>query len=426
MEHPLNRTILLCRDYVLDIISDAQILHALQRRVICTVDDETARSHSGQTALLTLVALLVRMGMHVSVAAPDARLLFPQAPFEGETLHIALLRSSEQLLPDAMIDFEADQCADMMFIIGTGQSRRDVPCWWLTGAAWSGALVHGDRATPWDIEWPIGGMISALLAAGEAFKYAIRRLPLRYRGDRLFFGASFSCAWTFESVRLPQGPIQLRHVDVVSAGAIIQAALYSLLRLPRIEMYGRIFDDDRTAVSNLNRNMLTLVQDVRLPKVDIVARRCAPNILLKPVPQRFTEAHAPLASRVIVGVDDIPSRWEVQRHAPGWVGVSGTSHYSISSSAHQRSEACSACLHPIDDALPAGPIPTVAFISFWAGLSLAVRLVREALQQPYELNRQHLWLTPLQMDQPHAAMWSPVPPHAGCPAACRASCALTS
>ena len=84
-------------------------------------------------------------------------------------------------------------------------------------------------------------------------------------------------------------------------------------------------------------------------------------------------------------------------------------------------EPCSGCLHPIDDAAAADQIPTVSFVSFWAGLAMAVRLVREALVQPYPPNQQHLWLTPLRMDQPHAAMWSPVTFRRDCPVPCVAS-----
>lgn len=421
MMDALNRTILLCRDYVADTASDEQIVHVLQRRILCIADEQTARSHSGQTALLTLVALLARMGMQVSVDVPEAALVAPQPPFSGETLHGALRSSSEKLFPGVTISPAPVQPADIVFIVGFGNSPHRVPCWRLTGSPWSGALVDAGTATAWNCEWPIGAMVSALLAAGEAFKYAIRQLPLRYVEDRVFFEASRACTWTFDPVPLPPTPLDMGHVDVISAGAITQATLYALLRLPGVAMHGRIFDDDETAVSNLNRNMLTVVEDVGTTKVDLVARRCAPNILLKPVPQRFTPSHAPLADRVLVGVDDIPSRWAVQQLAPGWVGVSGTSHYSISSSAHKPDEPCSGCLHPIDDALPTGPIPTIAFVSLWAGLLLAVRLLREALQQPYPRNRQQLWLTPLRMDQCHAAMWSPVPPHAACPVACPAS-----
>jgi hypothetical protein len=67
------------------------------------------------------------------------------------------------------------------------------------------------------------------------------------------------------------------------------------------------------------------------------------------------------------------------------------------------------------------PIPTVSFVSFWAGLALVVRLVREVIGQPYGAERQHLWLTPLRMDLRHAAMWSRVPAQRDCPVSCAAS-----
>lgn len=426
MMDALDRTILLCRDYIADTVSDEQIVHVLQRRVLIIADAESIRSHSGQTALLTLVMLLARMGMQVSVDAPEAALVTPQPPFVGETLHNALRSGSGKLLPGVRISLAPVKQPDLVFLIGTAKTHHTVPCWWLTGTAWSGALIDSEKtATAWHTEWPMGAMSSALLGAGEAFKYAMRQLPLRHIEDRAFFEASRTCTWSFDAVQLPPTPLNIGHVDVVSAGAVTQAALYALLRLAGITMHGRIFDDDATALSNLNRNMLTLVEDVGTSKVGVVARRCAPNILLKSIPQRFAPEHGPLANRVLVGVDDIPSRWLVQRHTSGWVGVSGTSHYSVSSSSHQPGEPCSGCLHPIDDALPARPIPTIAFVSFWAGLSLAVRLVREVVQQPYSRDRQHLWLTPLRMDQPHAAIWSRVPPHQACPAECLASRQLT-
>jgi hypothetical protein len=159
-------------------------------------------------------------------------------------------------------------------------------------------------------------------------------------------------------------------------------------------------------------------------KVSVVAQRCGMKLRLEPVPNRFTDKSAivrRLAPRVLVGVDDIPSRWEAQRSAPGWLAVSGTSHFSVSSSAHSPNEACCGCLHPVDDPAGANPIPTVSFVSFWAGLVMAVRLVREALASPYSRNRQHLWLTPLRMDQPHAGMWSPVALRLDCPVPCPVS-----
>jgi hypothetical protein len=187
-------------------------------------------------------------------------------------------------------------------------------------------------------------------------------------------------------------------------------------------MRGRIFDDDVTAESNLNRNMLTLTTDVGLPKVQVVAQSCGAGFDLEPVRARFGASNATgLAERVLVGVDDIPCRWEVQRHAPGWVGVGGTSHFSASSSVHIPGQPCCGCLHWVDDLTPIGAIPTLSIVSLWAGLAMAVRLLREALGYPYDASRQHLWLTPLRMDQPRAGVWSPVPARQDCPVNCQAA-----
>jgi molybdopterin/thiamine biosynthesis adenylyltransferase len=149
------------------------------------------------------------------------------------------------------------------------------------------------------------------------------------------------------------GSIPISAEDIVSAGAISQAALFVLTRFPNVQMFGRIFDDEVTSRTNLNRNMLTLASDVGIPKVLVVERNCnETGLRLEAIPHRFAGKGREdvFPHRVIVGVDDIPSRWDVQRQARGWVGVSGTSHFNVSSSAHHPGTPCSGCLHPVDDA----------------------------------------------------------------------------
>jgi len=423
----LNRTILLCRDFVVDDLCDEEICRRFQSvKVLCVSDRHNLSSHSGQTALITLVSLLGRMGIPVWVRIPEVAMLLPQPPLSGSCVRAALIASSETLVAGATVCGDSNLNPDLTFVLGDTMVDSGHPSWRLSGSDWYGALTMEKSAAlqAWTTEWPIGSMVSAALAANEAFKFVMRQLPLRSPADQIFFEPSRFCDWNFDSVPVPEEGVHFGEVDIISAGAICQAALYALLRLPKVQMWGRIFDDDLTGASNLNRNMLTLVTDIDSKKVLVVAQRCGTNLRLEAVSNRFAgkaSEGGKLAPRVVVGVDDIPSRWEAQRCAPGWLAVSGTSHFSISSSAHSLGEPCSGCLHPVDDPAAANPIPTVSFVSFWAGLAMTVRLLREALGSPYSSDRQHLWLTPLRMDQPHAAMWLPVASRRDCPVDCLAS-----
>jgi hypothetical protein len=424
----LDRTILLCRDYVDDGLSKFEICQSLQSvRVLCISDLPNLSSISGQTALVTLVGLLNRMGMQVELSVPETNLLLPQPPLSGPLLRKALVESSERFITGATVNAGSDKNPDLIFVLGdTKTISGHELSWRLSGSEWQGALaMKGSAEThAWTADFPVGSMVSAALAANEAFKFVMRHLPLRDQADHIFFKASPSCSWDFGSVPIPSVDLDLGEVDIISAGAISQAVLYALLRFPNIHLRGRIFDDDVTGPSNLNRNMLTLVTDVELRKVLVAERRCGSKLRLEPIANRFKSPGLDvlrLAPRVLVGVDDIPSRWEIQRSASDWVAVSGTSHFSVSSSDHRPNEPCCGCLHPVDDSAGANPIPTISFVSFWAGLAMSVRLLREALGSPYPLEQQHLWLTPLRMDQPHAAMWFPIAPRKDCPVNCPVS-----
>ena len=68
-------------------------------------------------------------------------------------------------------------------------------------------------------------------------------------------------------------------------------------------------------------------------------------------------------------------------------------------------------LHPVDDPTTA-PIPTVAFVSFWAGLLTAAHFLRErsGVLGASELDQQ-VYVTPL---RPESPIWAVVPQRRGC------------
>lgn len=425
----LARTVLLCRDYVADEVTDHEICQRFQSlRILCVSDHRNLSCHAGQTALVTLVSLVSRMGAQVGLDIPDVEVLFPQPPLAGPSLPKSLTSVSGAFVRGATINTDIDTRPDIVFALGDSPiDDYRAPCWRLSGEEWSGRIsfdgvgVH----SAWKVEFPMGSMASAALAATEAFKHVLRELRLRGLCQHEFVRASRSSSWDFDSER-PGTEFDLGSVDFISAGAISQAALYVLDRIPRIRMRGRIFDDDITALSNLNRNMLSLLEDLGHAKVEVIARRCR-QLVIEPISARYGIGSLELerlAPRVVVGVDDIPSRWEVQRRGPAWVAVGGTSHFNVSSSAHRLGEPCSGCLHPVDEPGP-NLIPTVSFVSFWAGLLTVTRLLREAAGISCPPGRQHLWLSPLRMDLPRAAMWPRVPARRDCPVKCSASRSLT-
>jgi len=112
----LDRTILLCRDYVDDGLSKREICQSLQSvRVLCISDLPNLSSISGQTALVTLVALLNRMGMQVELSVPEIDLLLPQPPLSGSLLRKALVGSSERFISGATVNLGSAKNPDLDF-----------------------------------------------------------------------------------------------------------------------------------------------------------------------------------------------------------------------------------------------------------------------------------------------------------------------
>jgi hypothetical protein len=209
----------------------------------------------------------------------------------------------------------------------------------------------------------------------------------------------------------------LGQFDLISAGAITNSALFTLLRLPGVRGSCRVFDDDENELSNLNRNALLRRSDV-VPlqsKVCTLAKFSGP-IAIHPHKVRYDENSRglELARNVLVGVDHIPSRWTVQRSWPSWLGVGATDAYSAYASFHTDRVPCVGCLHP-DPLNMDGPIPTVAFVSFFAGLLLGTCLLRHLNGT---LHRAQSQQTSMTLIRPETWNQGPVAANSRCPVGC--------
>jgi hypothetical protein len=418
----LNRTLLLMRDEISDSLSDNELLSALtETRVVLIADERNLKTHSAQSAYVTTALLLLRSGHQVILVAPNVELLGRQPPLGAGRLIDQLVLAAPQILPGMTFSFERSSGCNVAIVLGDAEwSDYAIQKIRLNATSWQARIATIERAEPWSaIDWPIGGMGAAALGASEVFKSAMRRLRFAARDPIVVSQLFEPSANVAINLAVPgtKEISSLGQIDFVSGGAINSGALYVLLRLPGLSGSGRIIEDDIVSLSNLNRGMLFLLSKLELPKAEVLADYASETFPILPVVSRFEpEPYAKLgqiSDAVLVGVDDIRARWHVQRAWPKWLGIGATTHFNSMASFHTEATPCAGCLHPKDDPTEL-PIPTVAFVSFWAGLWLASLYLRH-LAGDNCIKEQQLYFSP---PRPEYVWRSPVQRRADCPVEC--------
>lgn len=414
----LDRTLLLMRDELDDDLSDEVMLDALTGTTVTLVaDEQNLASHSAQSAFITTALLAARSGHAVHLIAPNVSLVSQQPPLRGPRLMDALIDVGQELIPG--IAFRTDiphRRVDVEVRWGDSQSRSTSHhTFSMTADAWAATLsAHHSRAWP-RLEWPLGGMACGGLAASELFKIAMMKLLTSAKNPQKF-AEQFAAVGNFRFELAPVSALttsDLGDFDLISAGAIAHAILYVLSRLPLVSGSARIQDDDTNQLSNMNRNALLLRSMLDRLKVSTLETIDLGGLKVKGVPGRYLAPRpSKLAARVLAGVDHIPTRWAIQRARPKWFGVGATSHWAAMASFHTAGLGCAGCLHPIDEPNEAA-IPTVAFVSFWAGLMLSAYFIRDAAGERLSAINQHVFMTPLRPEEPWTGS---VPVRKDCPA----------
>lgn len=379
MQKALSRTLLLMRDDVTDAAADEELLHALlSTTIVIAANEGSVQGHSAQTAVVTLALLLARSGHRVYVVGPHVQLRASQPPLDGIDLLDSLRLVDSVLMPISRIECRApSEMVDLQVLIGASSSvARATSTIRLTAGAWSASMEEFARGEV-EGEIAIGGMLAAVMASVEAFKRSMWKLR-RYARAKRYFDELYADAAGARIVLAPEDTTLIPDVGIatfISAGAITNSTLFALARVQGLRGQVCIFDDDHVEPSNLNRYMLMTRSHVGARKVDALGAVDFQGLLMTGLPTRFT-GNERLNGRVLIGADDIPTRWRVQELTPDWLCVGATSHWMAMVSCHSATSSCAGCAHPRDDVAP-GPIPTVAFVSFWAGLLQAVRLLKD-------------------------------------------------
>ena len=395
-------------------------------RIALVAGDDVMRTRAGQVAVLTSALLLARSGHKVFIHALDVPLIGHQPPFCGETIYEAVTNLRGQLIEGSDISIGFPVRPAMAFEFGSHSSiapfsaPRTVSVGW---SSWAGEIVDWPmRALRTENDWPMGAMAAAVLVASEAIKFVGRSLaPLS--GNPAYIRELFDFS---RSARLHLAPEETPKVatlgdfDIISAGAVSNGLIYALMRLPDVTGRARSFDKDGSDESNRNRNMLLIRELEHLTKVALFAY-FSRGLQIDPIPRHFEAGDlSSLADHVAVGVDDIPARWLLAGARADWMGVGATSHFSSMASVHFPYSACAACLHPRDEQVD-GPIPTIAFVSFLAGLMVAADFLVETSRSTAFLTSRQRYLTSLHLEHDGTTFSTPVVPRADCPAGCPAS-----
>lgn len=426
LEEALNRTILLMQTELQPGADPARLLAALTGvRVAITADPAALATHAGQCAYVTAALTMARSGHEIWLVGQETRLVGAQPPLDDGLLFEQLLAVGHDLLPGrAFHRGPPDGRIHLAVVIGAPDVRFDAAqVAYLDADDWSGSLTETPHA--WGArDWPVGAMAAGALAACEAFKASMRFVRDLARTPGVFDDMFAPCpAARIELAPADTAqPAALGDFDLVSGGAIANAALFVLLRMPDVHGAGRVIDHDRSGLSNLNRNALLRRSALGEFKVDDLAR-FGGGLTIRPEAARF-EGDMTLGQTVLVGVDDIPSRWRAQATGPAWLGVGGTDRFSVQVSEHRPADACAGCLHPAASDNN-DPIPTVAFVSFWSGLLLAVRLLRVAGGTPCPSGEQQRLFTTLRPESWNYTAY-PVAPNAHCPVGCDSATSISN
>lgn len=388
LRQALDRTLRLVVNDFFDGVPNAtaQVADRLSAATVrLRVTPEAAQTVAGQAATVTTAMLLLRLGITVELDAPNVPLRRRIAPLREGGLCDALEEFGSDVMPDVSLRPAGGERPLRAVTIGSDTKLQDKRAerWWVAATpeqAAVGTSPNGmitDGAGP-----PFAALHASAVVVAEVFKAILRPLEAQ-SSDRVGFARLFRPAaplvLRFPFAFVPDAAcVTAPRLVLVSGGAVTHAALYALQWWLPASSEVVVLDRDVVDASNLNRYML-LRRSLAVTGVAKVAQlRSALDGVLAVTP--VSKALAPdngtvellRAAHVIVGADDIPVRWLAQECGPAWLGVGATTHFDAMVTHHSPGLSCARCAHPTNDPTT-GLLPSIGFVSLWAGVGVASR-----------------------------------------------------
>ncbi|WP_029584624.1 ThiF family adenylyltransferase [Bradyrhizobium sp. URHD0069] len=381
--------------------------------VVIVADPNFIRTFSGQVTWATLLNLIARLykgirHIRIVVDSDVPRLSHVFFPNASEGLRAASLRFLEQLNEDA-------------FTIGEGLPPNDGPDWiWIHVGAWDprhppGTAVAGQGWLAFvnDESWrglasvsnPIGPMVAACLGTAEIYK-ALYPLSDKREQTRIVLSA-FDYSADLSSNPVLPASIHLPETYIAGCGAVGMALLLLLNSTPAISSGSglHVVEDDALDDTNMNRCVLTILEDVNSRKTKIIEERLdTARLALKTHDLKWQAfVHAPEYSdalnfeRVVSCVDKYSAREAVQYdRLPKVLLTAGTGDFLLSVSRHVLDDglSCGLCYQAKDPEVGCAiategaqrafevPVdPSISFVSACAGVLLGGELLKEIIPE---------------------------------------------
>jgi len=374
-------TLLLNREWFAGEADEQVIADALVSSTVRFIADaESLSCRAGQAAIVTAFVLTARLGIGIELVASNVPVIDLVAPLRLPHLVDSLVELGGDLIPGARVRSTPGE-AEETFVFGAHpvESHSVVR---VTATDFTANLERGDAGAPCAGDLPLGGFAAGAAVAAIALQAVQERIEsatgLTARTPRPTPGPPVRISLLELFPDLAGGlTLELGDVDAVSGGAITHALLFCLLRMPGLRAHMRVIEEQNTELSNVNRYALLRASDDQRSKVEHLESLATSNIEIDGVASLYTRATRntllPLAERVLVGVDDVEARWWVQEENPTWLAVAATGNHLAQLTTHVPDSPCAACVH----AAPMAPqtIPTISFVSFWAGLLQAYALI---------------------------------------------------
>jgi len=300
-------------------------------------DGSVPASSMGRLLTELLVNLLARLYpvIHLTSLDDSARAYEPQ-----------LIRLARSINP--AIEFGSPSRESLRLVVGGGKGPEDRQdrTLFVGGTGWTGVLSRKGPVPTAEMANPFGAGMAACLAAANAFRHTFRE---QLDGAELDEDVAISCAGLIPGRKAPSSSeFHIGTTQLVGAGAVGQGVLWAFRNLA-VHGVLEVIDPEDLELSNVQRYVLTHVQDVGKPKIgfaeakaglEVRRHRCSWGEFVDRAGCRELDC-------VLVAVDSAEARCAVQAALPKRILNAWTQPLNLGVSRHSfdGDAACLMCLY---------------------------------------------------------------------------------